>query len=322
MDIVVFGAGSLGSLFGALLARTAEHDVTLVGRDPHVAAVRKSGLAVTGTDSFTVHPKATTDGTGLSADLALVTVKAFDTETAARELATGEFRAVCSLQNGMGNEETLARHLDCPVLAGTTSYGAARSAPGEVEWNGRGDLSIGPWEPSDADAIGEEVGAAFAAADVPATVATADGIRRLLWRKLAVNAAINPVTALARVPNGALSGDPGVGLAEPVAREVAATARAVGVDLGDAEAVEAVAEVVRATAENDSSMYRDVERGRRTEVDVINGYVVGRADENGVEVPTNRTLWGLIRTWEAERGLVDPEPSTESLKVPGGDDRV
>ncbi|WP_336021595.1 ketopantoate reductase family protein [Halobellus salinisoli] len=322
MDIVVFGAGSLGSLFGALLARSSEHDVTLVGRDPHVTAVRESGLRVTGTDAFTVHPAATTEGSALSADLALVTVKAFDTETAAEELATGEFRAVCSLQNGMGNEETLARHLDCPVLAGTTSYGAARRAPGEVEWNGRGDLAIGPWEPNEADKIAEEVGAAFAAADVPATVETGERIREQLWRKLAVNAAINPVTALARVPNGALGAEPGVELVEPIAREVARTARAVGVDLSDDEAVAAVANVVAATAENDSSMYRDVARGRRTEVDVINGYVVEQADARGVSVPTNRTLWTLIRAWEAARGLGDPEPVTEPLKAPGGDERV
>jgi len=322
MDIVVFGAGSLGSLFGALLARSSEHDVTLVGRDPHVSEIRETGLRVTGTEAFTVHPTATTEGTDLAADLALVTVKAFDTETAAEALATGEFRAVCSLQNGMGNEETLARYLDCPVLAGTTSYGAAHRAPGEVEWNGRDDLTIGPWEPRDVDEIAEEVGGAFAAANVPATVVTADSIREQLWRKLAVNAAINPVTALARVPNGALETAPGVELAEPIAREVAATAREVGVDLSDDGAVEAVAHVVAATAENESSMHRDVERGRRTEVDVINGYVVERADENGVAVPTNRTLWTLIRTWESGHGVRDTESSTESLKAPGGDESV
>ncbi|WP_144906347.1 ketopantoate reductase family protein [Halobellus captivus] len=332
MDIVVFGAGSLGSLFGALLARASEHDVTLVGRDPHVAAIRESGLRVTGTDSFTVYPKATTDGTGLAADLALVTVKAFDTEMAARELATGSFRAVCSLQNGMGNEATLARHLDCPVLAGTTSYGAARRDPGEVEWNGQGDLAVGPWEPTDADETAAAVGEAFAIAGVPATVETADEIRRELWRKLAVNAAVNPVTALTRVPNGALGASPGVDLVEPIAREVASTARAVGVAIADEEAVGAVDEVVVATAENDSSMRRDIERGGRTEIDVISGYVVDRADAHGVEVPTNRTLWTLVRTWESARGLRDPASSTdsrppstretESLKAPGGDERV
>ncbi|MFD1684077.1 ketopantoate reductase family protein [Halobellus litoreus] len=309
MDIVVFGAGSIGSLFGALLARVPDHSVTLVGREPHVAAVRDAGLRVTGVDEFVVRPAVTTDGTDLSADLALVTVKAFDTETAAEELATGAFRAVCSLQNGMGNEETLARHLECPVLAGTTSYGAVRESPGTVAWNGRGDVVVGPWEPTDATGVAEEVGEAFAAADLSTAVEDAAGIRRRLWRKLAANAAINPTTALARVENGALGDPPGSDLVEPIAREVAATARASGVDLDADETAAAVTEVVDATAANESSMYRDVARGRRTEIDVINGYVVEQAREHGIDVPTNRTLRTLIRTWEAARGLREPDRS-------------
>ena len=306
MDIVVFGAGSIGSLFGALLARVPEHSVTLVGRDQHIAAVRDSGLRVTGVDEFVVRPSATTDGTDLSADLALVTVKAFDTEAAAEELATGAFRAVCSLQNGMGNEGTLARYLECPVLAGTTSYGAVREGPGEVAWNGSGEVVVGPWDPREADGAADEVGDAFAAADLSITVADADGIRRRLWHKLAANAAINPTTALARVENGALGNQPGSDLVEPIAREAAATARASGIDIVDEEAAAAVAEVIEATAGNESSMYRDVERGRRTEIDVINGYVVEQARKHGVDVPANETLWTLIRTWEAGREPRDP----------------
>ena len=309
MDIVVFGAGSIGSLFGALLARVPDHSVTLVGREPHVAAVRDAGLRVTGVDEFVVRPAVTTDGSDLSADLALVTVKAFDTETAAAELGTGAFRAVCSLQNGMGNEETLARHLECPVLAGTTSYGAVRESPGTVAWNGRGDVVVGPWEPTDATGVAEEVGEAFTAADLSTAVEDAAGIRRRLWRKLAANAAINPTTALARVENGALGDPPGSDLVEPIAREVAATARASGVDVEADEAAAAVTEVVDATAANESSMHRDVARGRRTEVDAINGYVVERAREHGIDVPTNRTLRTLIRTWEAARGLREPDRS-------------
>ncbi|MFW5903257.1 MAG: ketopantoate reductase family protein, partial [Halolamina sp.] len=168
MDIVVFGAGSLGSLFGGLLAR--DHEVTLVGRQDHVEAVESSGLRVTagfedppGDDlanafDVTVTPDATTDGRNLSADLALVTVKAFDTETAAADLATGSFDVVCSLQNGMGNEAILADRLDCPVLAGTTTYGAIQGAPGRVECTGLGEVVLGPRQggrSAEADRVGE-----------------------------------------------------------------------------------------------------------------------------------------------------------------------
>ncbi|WP_435185949.1 ketopantoate reductase family protein [Halobellus sp. EA9] len=306
MEIVVFGAGSIGSLLGGLLARVPDHGVTLVGREAHVDAIRQEGLRITGREAFTVRPDATTDGTDLAADLALVTVKAFDTESAARELRTGDFRAVCSLQNGMGNEDVLAEALDCPVLGGTTSYGAVREAPGEVAWNGAGDLVVGPWEPRDCDDVAGEVAEAFRAAGVDAERADADGIRKRLWEKLAVNAAINPTTALARVENGALAAPPAADLVAPIAREVAATAQAVGVDLGGGETIEAVEAVVDATAENESSMCHDVRRGRRTEIDVINGYVVERAREAGIDVPTNRTLWTLIRAWEAGRGHGEP----------------
>ena len=108
MDIVVFGAGSLGSLMGGLLARA--HDVTLVGREPHVSTVDESGLRVSGAVETTVWPRATTEAPA-AADLALVTVKASDTETAAAALAETDTNAVLSLQNGMGNEETLAARL-------------------------------------------------------------------------------------------------------------------------------------------------------------------------------------------------------------------
>jgi 2-dehydropantoate 2-reductase len=295
MDVLVFGAGSLGSLVGGRLARA--HEVTLVGRDPHVSAVRADGLRITGVESLGVSPMATTDAAGASADLAVVTVKAYDTETAARTLATGDYGAVLSLQNGMGNEDVLASHVDAPVLAGTATCGARLVDPGHVEWTGRGTITLGAWRPADDTATVERVASAFRAADLPTEVVT--DVRRQLWEKLAVNAAINPVTALARVENGALTERPLSDLARAVAVETAAVARADGVDLDDATTREAVEAVARETARNRSSMYRDVARGRRTEIDAINGYVVDRAAATGESAPINRALAALIRGWEA-----------------------
>ncbi|MFC4552163.1 MULTISPECIES: ketopantoate reductase family protein [Halorussus] len=296
MEIVVFGAGSLGSLVGGLLAR--EHAVTLVGRDPHVAAVRQSGLRVTGAFDFAVRPTATTDGTDLSADLAVVTVKSFDTEAAAESLATGAFDAALSLQNGMGNEETLAERLDCPILAGTATYGAMRPEPGTVECTGVGEVVLGP-RAGGSSKIAEEAGAAFCAAGIETTVA--EDVPRRLWEKLAVNAGINATTALARVDNGALLAGPANDVATAAARETAHLARAVGVELADEAAAAAVERVADATAANASSMRQDVRAGRRTEVEAINGYVADRAREEGVDVPVNRTMANLLRAWQAER---------------------
>ncbi|WP_257299189.1 ketopantoate reductase family protein [Haloarchaeobius sp. FL176] len=303
MRIVVYGAGSLGSLLGGLLQADG-HDVTLVGRDPHVATVQSSGLRVETRESTeTVHPNATTDGTGLDADLALVTVKAFDTETAAADLATGSFDAVCSLQNGLGNESTLAAHVDCPVYAGTATYGAILHEPGRVECTGVGEVVVGFHEggTGPADDLLERalVGGGLVAAVV-------DDMPRRLWKKLAVNAGINTVTALTRSENGALLDGTANGLARDAARETARVARGHDVRLSNREAVAAVEDVAEATAANTSSMLQDVESGRHTEVDAITGYVVDRAGEvrdADVDVPVCATTARLLRAWEEARGL-------------------
>ena len=309
MRIVVFGAGSLGSLLGALL--DSAHDVVLVGRDPHVSAVRDDGLRVTGVDPFDASPAATTDGTGLDADLAVVTVKAYDTAAAARDLATGDVGAAVSLQNGLGNEETLAAGLECPVVAGTTTHGAMLSEPGVVEWTGRGAVAVGNWrvdgagdhtpQVDDADDPASRVAAAFRAASIDVT-ADPD-IRHRLWTKLAVNAAINPVTALARIRNGRVFEGPTAAYAEQAARETAAVARAEGIGLDADGVAEEARTVARRTADNRSSMRQDLAAGRRTEIDAISGAVAERADEHGIGVPVNGLLAALVRGWETGEGL-------------------
>ncbi|MFC4249700.1 ketopantoate reductase family protein [Natribaculum luteum] len=298
MEIVVFGAGSLGSLVGGVLAR--EHDVTLVGRDDHADAVHEGGLVVEGELEARVRPAATTDGRDLEADLAVVTVKSFDTAAAARTLATGAVDAALSLQNGMGNEETLARHLESPVLAGTATYGAVLHEPGVVECTGIGEVVLGPPE-GGPSSVADRVGKAFEAAGLETTVAP--DMPRRLWEKLAVNAGINAVTALTRTENGAILEEPAAALARGATRETARVARACDVSLSDREALAAMESVAEATAANTSSMHQDVTRGRRTEVDAINGYVVDRATSRGLTATRNRMLATLIRAWERGNGL-------------------
>ncbi|QPV61898.1 2-dehydropantoate 2-reductase [Halosimplex litoreum] len=294
MRVLVFGAGSLGSLLGGLLARA--HDVTLVGRAPHVERVRADGLRITGECSVRVEPAATTAVPDERFDLALVAVKAFDTAAAAEALGAADLDAVLSVQNGLDNERTLAGALDAPVLAGTCTYGARLTEPGTVECTGRGEVALGPPDGGES-AVAESVGGALGGADVETTVA-ADMPRRR-WTKLSVNAGINAVTALARVENGALVDGPAGETARRAARETARVARERGIDLADGAAVEAVERVAAATSANRSSMLQDVEAGTRTEVDAINGAVVERAER---AVPVNETLTALVRGWERERG--------------------
>ena len=289
MDVVVFGAGSLGSLVGGLLARA--HDVTLVGREPHVGAVAESGLRISGAVETRVWPDAAT-APPATADLAVVTVKAGDTESAADALAGTDLDGALSLQNGLGNEDVLADRLDCPVLAGTCTYGARLDAPGHVACTGVGEVALGARD-GGPSALADRVGEAFAAADIETTVSPE--MPRRLWEKLAVNAGINATTALARVDNGALVDGPASETAREAAREVARVAGDEGVSLPAADAAAAVAEVATATAENTSSMHQDVLAGRPTEIDAINGYVVDVAQR---PVPVNEALAGLVRAWE------------------------
>ncbi|QZY00709.1 ketopantoate reductase family protein [Halobaculum rubrum] len=306
MDIVVFGAGALGSLVGGLLAR--EHHVTLVARDPHARRVAGQGLRVVGELDSHTRPRATTDPTpaDLTCDLALVTVKAYDAEAAGSALAGGDPEVVCSLSNGL-SEETLAEALGDRVLAGSATYGAELVGPGEVRCTGIGRIHVGEFADDRLDGDGgdaaspraERVAAAFRGADLDCTADP--GMPRRRWEKLAVNAGINAVTALARVSNGALADGPGRSVAHRAARETARVARSGGVDLADDEAVAAVDTVVAETGANRSSMYRDVESGSRTEVDAINGAVVDHGAAAGIDTPTNRTMADLLRAWERER---------------------
>lgn len=292
MEIVVFGAGSLGSLIGGLLART--HDVTLVGREPHVSTIREQGLRVTGEVEATVHPDAQTEPPA-GADLAVVTVKAFDTADAARALSDCALDACLSLQNGLC-EATLAEHLGAPALAGTCTYGARRREPGVVACTGVGTVVLGPREGGQSDTA-DRMGEVFDAAGIETVTAT--DMPRRLWEKLAVNAGINAVTALARVENGTLLDGPAESVAHAAARETAQVAREKGVELADETAVAAVERVAAATAANRSSMLQDVTAGRRTEVDAIVGVVADAAPST----PVNETTAALLRTWEAERDL-------------------
>ncbi|WP_440772446.1 ketopantoate reductase family protein [Natronorubrum sp. DTA28] len=300
MKIVVFGAGSLGSLVGGVLARESRHDVTLVGRDPHVRAVRETGLEVVGELEATTTPRATTDGRNRSADLAIVTVKSFDTAAAAETLATRSYDTVLSLQNGMGNEEVLATALESPVLAGTVSYGALLREPGVIECTGIGDVVLGARDGGSSERA-TRIGDLFSAAGLETTVA--DDMPRRLWEKLAVNAGINAVTALTRTKNGAVLEREANDVSRVAAREVARVARADDVELSNRVAIDAMESVAADTAANTSSMHQDILAERRTEIDAINGFVVDRGSELGLETPTNRLLTALIRTWERGRGL-------------------
>jgi 2-dehydropantoate 2-reductase len=304
MRIVILGPGALGGVLGAALDR-AGHDVTFLGRpSAHLDALRASGLRLELLDATeAVLPIAATDDPSIvaGADLVIVLVKAHDTAVAARGIAPHVHpgQTILTLQNGLGNAERICAAVGRGprVLCGVTSQAATRLAPGTVRHTGEGPTVIGYWSQDEAEAA-SGLAVMFTAAGLP--TAAVSEIAPWIWRKLAVNAAINGLTALAGVRNGMIAADPALlDAAEIVAEEVAAVARALGWELGGMG--EAVKETVRTTAGNRSSMLQDLDAGRPTEVGAIHEAVLTAGREVGIAAPATAVLAALIRARERGR---------------------
>jgi len=291
--ILIAGSGAMACLFAARLSAYAS--VTLLGTWPEgLAALQRVGVRLQAGGLETRHTvRVTSDPLDCrGANFALVLVKSWQTRRVAEKLAECLTPAgvALTLQNGLGNLETLQETLGAERAAlGVTTTGATLLGPGLVRVGGTGPTHVGrhprldPYVPLLRQAGFEvEVGG---------------DVESLLWGKLAVNVAINPLTALLRVVNGALLEDPNArALMGEAAREAAAVAGAIGVDLPYLDPAAQAEEVARRTAANRSSMLQDMLRGAPTEIDAINGAVADGGDRLGVATPVNRSLWHLVRS--------------------------
>ena len=295
LRIAVMGAGAVGCYYGGMLAR-AGHDVALIGRPAHVQAVLQEGLRLQ-TQTFDEHVRlaASTEASAAAgAQLVLFSVKSTDTEAAAAQLqphlAPGAL--LVTLQNGVDNARRLRAALPGHAVAAAVVYVATEMAgPGHVRHHGRGELVI---EPS---AASEAVARMLRAAGVPTEVS--DNVEGALWAKLILNCAYNALSALARMPYGPLAQREGVAaVMDDVVAECLTVAQADGVRVpGDVQA--AVAGIARTMPTQYSSTAQDLMRGRPTEIDHLNGYVVRRGAALGVPTPANRVLHTLVKLVEA-----------------------
>jgi 2-dehydropantoate 2-reductase len=300
--IAVVGAGAVGSYFGAMLAR-AGHAVVLIGRAPHVEAIRRDGLQLqtkSGTQSIRLEAD-----TGIAAvrgaDLVLFCVKSPDTEAVAREMAPhlDPGALVLSLQNGVDNAATIARHVPCAVVPSVVYVATAMPAPGTVAHFGRGDLVIGAKDAA-LQARLQAVVDLFASAQVPVVV-SAD-VMGELWRKLMLNCAYNAISAIAQQPYGRMAALPEIrALMREVVQEVVAVAQADGQGLALDECLQAMEKLGPAMPARFSSTAQDLARGKPSEIDHLNGFIARRGAELGVAVPVNRTLHALVKLAEATR---------------------
>lgn len=302
--VAVMGAGAVGCYFGGMLAR-AGADVTLIGRARHVEAIARAGLRLQSL-SFDEHiPLAATTDVGAvgDAEIVLVSVKTPDTEAAARALAPhlGADARVVSLQNGVDNAQRISQHLRQALVVPAVVYVAAEMIePGYVKHKGRGDLIIGTGDGAVAGEVPRlsDLAAMFERAAVPCRVSAHIDVD--LWTKLATNCAYNGVSALTRLKYGPIaSARLGQGVLESLVHEVVAVAQAKGIPLAHGEMVAATFRLANAMPDATSSTAQDLARGRRTEIDELNGLVARQGDELGVPTPVNRTICALVKLLES-----------------------
>ena len=303
--VAVVGAGSVGCYFGGMLAR-AGNRVTLIGRPGHVDAINDRRLHVRSI-KFEEHVPvtATTDIAAVSdADLVLVTVKTLDTESAARALAP-HFKSnaqLLTMQNGVDNADRVRAATGIDALAAVVYVAAEMTAPGQVTHSGRGDLIVGRISGAQTDAP-ERITALFTSAQVPCR--TSDQIRTDLWHKLVMNSAYNAISALSRARYGAIAEHQLASeVVDQLIREAVAVANADGITLPLEGTLAAGPKLARMIPAAFSSTAQDIERGKPTEIDSLNGYIVRRGRELGVPTPVNQTVHALVRLLEQGHAAV------------------
>jgi 2-dehydropantoate 2-reductase len=303
--IAVLGAGAVGCYFGGMLAR-AGAPVTLIGRSSHVEALTRNGLFLDGLHFQQQIPvSASTQVSAVrGAEIVLFCVKTLDTEEAAKSLLPhlAPSAAVISLQNGVDNVERIRSAAKIDAFAAVVYVAAAMTAPGRVKHSGRGDLILG-----DLPGRGEEEGnrqrqlesiaTLFERGGVPCRVS--ENVEGELWTKMIINCAYNPVSALGRAKYYRTTGNLWTrAVMVKVVEEASALARAAGVRLPDVNMVETVLKISETMANATSSTAQDLARGKRTEIDSLNGYLVRRGAELGVATPVNQTLHALVKLLE------------------------
>ncbi|NJE05340.1 2-dehydropantoate 2-reductase [Thermococcus sp. M36] len=297
MRVYVLGAGSIGSLIGALLAR-AGNDVTLIGREEQVAAVRENGLRVSGVEEFTVRPEASLYAPDEPPELLILATKSYSTKTAlecARN-CIGPDTWILSIQNGLGNED-LALKITRNVMGGITTNGAMLVEWGHVRWAGKGVTVIGRY-PRGRDAFVERVAEAFNDAGIETAVT--ENIIGWKWAKAIVNSVINGLGTVLEVKNGFLKDNPYLeSLSVDIAREGCIVAQQLGIEF-EIHPLELLWDTIERTRENYNSTLQDIKRGKRTEVDYIHGKIVEYAHSVGLDAPRNELLWALIKAKEGQ----------------------
>ncbi len=302
MRVCIVGCGAVGSLFAANLASLDDVEVWAYDRyEAHVDAINEHGLRLSGAGEVVGRLRATADPAELPpCDFGIVATKAMHADAAIAETAPA-FAGGCvaSVMNGVGNEETLARHVE-RVIRGTTFPAGKLLEPGHVQWDVKGDTTFGPFEPSPAseDAI-SQLADACSRSGMPATAV--EDARGPQWRKVIFNASTNPVGALTGLTHGRVCEDTSLrAFVSGLVDEGKAVASAQGIVL-DADPEELIDYAARPEVAygHRASMLQDVEARRTTEIDYLNGGIARFGRELGVPTPLHDAVTALIKGVEA-----------------------
>jgi 2-dehydropantoate 2-reductase len=296
--VVIVGCGAVGSLFAAHLAQLEDVEVWAYDAShEHVDAINQNGLRLTGAGDLVGRPRATSDAAELPAcDFGIVATKAMHTAAAisatAHAFANG---CVATVQNGLGNEEALAEHVE-RVIRGTTFPAGKILEPGVVQWDVKGDTTLGPFEPQPAPlAEIERLADACTRGGMP--TAAVEDARGPQWRKVIFNASTNPIGALTGLTHGRVCERPDLRqLVSGLVDEGKAVAAAQGIEL-DADPEDLIDHAAKPEVAYDhkASMLQDVEARRTTEIDYLNGGIVRFGREHGVPTPLNQAIWALVK---------------------------
>ncbi len=294
MRVGVLGAGSIGCLVAAKLV-DAGYDVLVHARGEHGATLALSGLEISGLWEKKISPDqwvVSLDGAGLhpslkqSCDLVIITSKSIDTVAlidCATFLTSGP---VLCLQNGLGNLETLKQHVFENAAVGVTTNAVKRIQPGCIEWVGKGNLIVGGPK-----------GEIFANVLDCLDASYSEDVSSILWSKLLLNVAINPLAAICGVKNGELRNEPLLSQAESTMLEAASVARMLGIAIDDDQIlIQNLHSVLDSTSENICSMLADVKAGKETEIDMLCGQVAMRGEQLGIPTPLNSMLLSQIKS--------------------------
>ncbi|UCH72001.1 MAG: 2-dehydropantoate 2-reductase [Thermoplasmatales archaeon] len=296
MNIIIVGAGAIGSLFGGLLSQ--KNNVILVGRKPHVDSINSKGLSIQGKTKLNIKICATNSigKVPFSPDLLILSVKSYDTENAVKDAKSliHENTVVMSLQNGLDNIEKIKKYVNIEkIIICITTHGVIFSKPGVIKHTGFGKTTLGNLTNKNIQII-KDTSIFLNEAGIKTTIT--NNIIEEMWSKAIINSSINPLTALLKCKNGYLLKNKIIEkLVEKICEESTIIANNNGVNISAYNAIKKTKEVITETTENHSSMLQSVLQGKKTEIDSINGVLVKIGKKHNIKTVMNEFLIDSIK---------------------------